>query len=203
MPRRPTKPDDLDDLLDDTDDEDLVDDFPDDDDTEDGDDVLPESLDLVAEAGEEDLADDVFVDDESLDEGGDWGAAPADEDDSPLEDDPTGEIDADEWPAETGDGEVVEFDIPEVVLVWSGQADLPELGLRRPYVLSTADPGSRWEGCTEPRRALVEIGPIRARVDFAPGGEGPERLVLGRDLLAGRVLVRVARDQAGSGSDGD
>lgn len=79
-----------------------------------------------------------------------------------------------------------------VVLDWAGEAVLIEVGVRLPVTLDTGSASSAWY--TDRSDAIelvtVAIGAVRGVVRLAVIASAEERLVLGRDFLADRVLVR-------------
>ena len=177
-PTRPDDPENVDDLLfDDLDDphDDVADDLTDE--APDGDD-----LDLG-----EDWTEEAVVDDLS-------GPEPQDLPGVPVEDVIVDE-ETDEWDLLDQDRTIPVPPPPEqVALPWTTRASIPALQLDLPAVLDPTRPDSEWRVATHPERGTLEvllrIGPVEARTTLKVVQGEPTGLVLGRDVLAGRILVR-------------
>ena len=80
-----------------------------------------------------------------------------------------------------------------VVLPWQVRAEIPALGIELPAVLDPTRPGSVWTLPTAPEEdrlaLLLRLPGIELRVEVALEGGAEPGLVLGRDALAGRILV--------------
>lgn len=181
MPR-PTRPDDddtpddlaFDDLADPH--EDVVDDLTDE--SPDGDDDLDFGDEWTEEA---------VVDDLSAPEPADLPGIPVEE---LLVDEET-----DEWDLLSQDRTVPVAPPPEqVALPWSTRASIPALQLDLPAILDPTRPDSEWRVASPPERptieALLRVGPVEVRTALRVVQGEPAGLVLGRDVLAGRILVR-------------
>lgn len=175
-PRKPhAEPDVLDDLTDDAPDDG---DFDEDDFTDLGDDQ-PE-LDL---SGLDDFLDDDDDDDElaSLD---------------PLADDGTDELDLgsfDLGDLDLDDDDEDDLDLPidPLVLPWRTLAHLPDRGVDVPAVLdpTRGDSALRGPFPDGPARVRVQLDTVTFEVELARVPAEKPQLILGRDALAGRVLV--------------
>jgi len=181
MPRPTRPPDDSDDLddfpIDDLDDprdtviDDLTDDAPDGDD-----------LDLGEEWTEEALVDDLG--------GPEVGDLPGIPVEMALIDEET-----DEWDLLEQDHTVPVMPPPDqVALPWSTRASIPALQLDLPATLDPTRADSEWRVHAAPERpvadVLLRVGPVEVRVALKVLVDEPTELVLGRDVLAGRILVR-------------
>jgi len=161
---------------------------PHDDDYDSRADVPDEAEDLDDEFDASDWPDDEPLDegDEEPDEAPDAHAlddlgqdAP---DDTPLEID-----EAYEEPEDELDGDDDGFDEP-VVVPWRTSAHLPDHGLELPVVLDVTAEHSRWIGGPSGRTRITLAG-LELDVDLI-GSENPDSsLQLGRDAIAGRLLV--------------
>jgi hypothetical protein len=129
------------------------------------------------------------------DPGGDWLP---DEEPWVPEALPDGPDDADDgsWtPEPEPPSELLDLGTGEpIVLGWREQATLPEHGVTVPAVLDPTRATSEWTVPTRPPVAelsvLITIGAFQATVRLSLR-DGPEaQLRLGRDALAGRVLIR-------------
>ena len=78
------------------------------------------------------------------------------------------------------------------VLDWAAEAVLIEVGVRLPVLLDTGSATSSWhtDRSDTPPELTVAIGAVRGVVRLSVVPSQDERLVLGRDFLADRVLVR-------------
>ncbi len=88
-------------------------------------------------------------------------------------------------PEATSEGELV-------VLDWAGEAVLIEVGVRLPVTLDTGRATSVWhtDRSDAPALLTVAIGAVRGVVRLSVVASSEEHLVLGRDFLVDRVLVR-------------
>lgn len=81
-----------------------------------------------------------------------------------------------------------------VALPWSTRATILALQLEVPTVLDPTRPDSEWRVAEPPERERIEVrvrvGPVEARVSLRVVQAEPHGLVLGRDVLAGRILVQ-------------
>jgi len=81
-----------------------------------------------------------------------------------------------------------------VALPWSTRATIPALALEIPAVLDPTRSDSEWRVPESPEREHLEVrlrlGPLEVRVDLRIVRREPHGLVLGRDVLAGRILVQ-------------
>jgi hypothetical protein len=81
-----------------------------------------------------------------------------------------------------------------VTLGWRETARLPEHGVEVPAILDPTVPTSTWIVPAHPPIAnlplVVEIGAFRVRIDVVVREGRTAELRLGRDALAGRVLIR-------------
>ncbi len=159
-----------------------------------------------AEAAEED-GDESWPPDQVADE--DWNldaGIPDDPPDDPLSDDaapePLLDLDA---PDDADDASWVPEDVPPeaelptdptdpLTLSWREVARLPEHDVEVPAILDPTVPGSTWTVPVHLPVAtldlLVEIGAFQARVHVVIREGRTAELRLGRDALAGKVLVR-------------
>lgn len=80
-----------------------------------------------------------------------------------------------------------------VVLPWSTRAQIPALDIELPAILDPTRPDSEWVVARDPEDdtadVLVRVGTVEARVTLTITVGSEPRLVLGRDMLSGRILV--------------
>ncbi len=88
-------------------------------------------------------------------------------------------------PEPTSEGELA-------ILDWATEAVLIEVGVRLPTRLDTGSATSTWhtDRSDAPEQVTVAIGAVRGVVRLIVVQSADERLILGRDFLADRVLVR-------------
>lgn len=103
--------------------------------------------------------------------------------------------DTDEWALLEDDDQPLPPPPPDhVALPWSTRAQIPALQLDLPAILDPTRPDSEWRVAEPPERdrieARVRVGPVEVRVVLKVVQAEPHGLVLGRDVLSGRILVR-------------
>jgi hypothetical protein len=85
---------------------------------------------------------------------------------------------------------------PMLVLPWSTEAELPDLGVTVPARLDPSVERTEWYTPSSSESAVrlrVRIGSLQVHAEALVRYAEAPRLVLGRDVLAGRILVRSTR----------